>query len=55
MKKMTEKQKAHLFERRRNENFHASNLLEGFAVERLDLTEQQALQRIDELRRHYER
>ncbi|WP_410013252.1 YhfG family protein [Sodalis sp. C49] len=55
MKKMTEKQKARLFQQRRNENFHASNRLEGFTAEPVTLTAQEALLRIDELRRHYER
>ncbi|HEY0207878.1 YhfG family protein [Acerihabitans sp.] len=55
MKKLTEKQKARLFQQRRNENFQASNRLEGFITEPVTLTAQEALLRINELRRHYER
>lgn len=55
MKKMTEKQKARLFQQRRDENFQASNRLEGYTVEPVTLTAPEALARLDELRRHYER
>ncbi len=55
MKKMTDKQKSRLFQQRRNENFQASNRLEGFDTELVTLAAEEALQRISELRSHYER
>ncbi|HDD9598575.1 TPA: YhfG family protein [Escherichia coli] len=51
MKKLTDKQKSRLWELQRNRNFQASRRLEG--VEMPLVTE--ALARLEELRRHYER
>ncbi|QWA11668.1 DUF2559 family protein [Sodalis ligni] len=55
MKKMTDKQKARLYQQRRNENYRESQRLQGFSAELITLTPQEALRRIDELRSHYER
>lgn len=55
MKKLTEKQKAHLWEKTRNVNFQASRRLEGVDTPLVTLSREDALVRIDALRRHYER
>lgn len=55
MKKLTDKQKIRLWEARRNENFQASRRLEGADVTLQVLTAEEALARLEELRRHYER
>lgn len=55
MKKMTDKQKARLYQRRRNENFKESQRIEGFSIDLVTLTAEDALRRIEELRSHYER
>ncbi|WP_114193053.1 YhfG family protein [Edaphovirga cremea] len=53
-KKMTLKQKEKLFQQRQNQNFKASTALDGFEVEEVALDAEQALQRLAELRAHYE-
>jgi hypothetical protein len=53
-KKMTLKQKEKLFQQRQNQNFKASTSLDGFEVEEVALDAEQALQRLAELRAHYE-
>ena len=53
MKKLTDKQKSRLWELQRNRNFQASRRLEG--VEMPLVTPAEALARLEELRRHYER
>lgn len=55
MKKMTDKQKARLFAQRRNENFCASNRLEGYDTAPVALEGEALSARLDALRRHYER
>lgn len=55
MKKLTDKQKAQLWERTRNANFQASRRLEGVDIPRVTLTDEQAQERLEALRRHYER
>ncbi|WP_194207339.1 YhfG family protein [Superficieibacter sp. 1612_C1] len=55
MKKLTDKQKTRLWEQRRNENFQASRRLEGVDIPLQSLTGEEALARLEELRRHYER
>ncbi len=55
MKKLTEKQKAQLWEKTRNVNFQASRRLEGVEVERVTLSAEEAQARAEELRGHYER
>jgi len=55
MKKLTDKQKTRLWEHLRNENFQASRRLEGVDIPLQSLTTEEALTRLDELRRHYER
>lgn len=55
MKKLTDKQKSHLWEQTRNANFQASRQLEGVNVPQITLNAEQALARVEELRRHYER
>lgn len=54
-KKLTDKQKARLWDRQKNANFQASNRLEGIDVPLITLSRDEALARIDELRGHYER
>lgn len=54
-KQLTGKQKARLWEQQRNINFQASRRLEGIEIPLTELTEEEALARIDELRGHYER
>ncbi|POP43197.1 DUF2559 domain-containing protein [Superficieibacter electus] len=55
MKKLTDKQKTRLWEHLRNENFQASRRLEGVDIPLQSLTAEDALARLEELRRHYER
>lgn len=55
MKKLTDKQKNRLWEKTRNTNFQASRRLEGVDIPLVTLSTEQALHRLDELRRHYER
>ena len=55
MKKLTDKQKSRLWELQRNRNFQASRRLEGVEVPLVTLTAAEALARLEELRRHYER
>ncbi len=55
MKKLTDKQKSRLWESTRNRNFQASRRLEGVDTPRVDLDTEQALARLEALRRHYER
>ncbi|MEG1420385.1 MAG: YhfG family protein [Citrobacter sp.] len=55
MKKLTDKQKSSLWEQLRNGNFQASRRLEGVDIPRVTLSAEDALVRLEELRRHYER
>ncbi len=55
VKKLTDKQKSRLWEQRRNANFQASRRLEGVDILRVTLSAEDALARLEELRRHYER
>lgn len=55
MKKLTEKQKSHLWEERCNLNFQASRRLEGVEIPLISLAPEEALARIEALRSHYER
>lgn len=54
VKKLTDKQKSRFWEQRRNVNFQQSCRLEG-EIPLVTLTADEALARLDELRRHYER
>lgn len=55
MKKLTDKQKSRLWEQRRNINFQEGRRLEGVDIPLVTLTAEEALVRLAELRRHYER
>ncbi|WP_061386644.1 YhfG family protein [Salmonella enterica] len=55
MKKLTDKQKSRFWEQRRNVNFQQGRRLEGIAIPLVPRTADEALARLDELRRHYER
>ncbi|MDJ7322656.1 YhfG family protein [Salmonella enterica] len=55
MKKLTDKQKSRFWEQRRNVNLQQSCRLEGIEIPLVTLTADEALARLDELRRHYER
>nr|WP_196239066.1 MULTISPECIES: YhfG family protein [Citrobacter] len=44
-----------MWEQRRNANFQASRRLEGVDIPRVTLSAEDALARLEELRRHYER
>lgn len=55
VKKLTDKQKSRFWEQRRNVNFQQSRRLEGIEIPLVTLTADEALVRLDELRRHYER
>nr|WP_176601848.1 MULTISPECIES: YhfG family protein [Citrobacter] len=44
-----------MWEQRRNANFQASRRLEGVDILRVTLSAEDALARLEELRRHYER
>lgn len=55
MKKLTDKQKSRLWEKTRNANFQASRRLEGVDSPLVTLDADSAKQRLEELRRHYER
>ena len=55
VKKLTDKQKSRLWELQRNRNFQASRRLEGVEMPLVTLTAAEALARLEELRRHYER
>ncbi|EAB0492331.1 YhfG family protein [Shigella flexneri] len=50
-----DKQKSRLWELQRNRNFQASRRLEGVEMPLVTLTAAEALARLEELRRHYER
>lgn len=52
---LTDKQKTRLWERSRNHNFQASRRLEGIDIPLVTLTFDEALERLEALRRHYER
>ncbi|WNN44665.1 MULTISPECIES: YhfG family protein [Winslowiella] len=54
-KKLTDKQKAALWLEHHNANFQASSRLEGYQIERVELSAQQVAERLNALRRHYER
>ncbi|MDU4094085.1 MAG: YhfG family protein [Pantoea sp.] len=51
--KLTEKQKATLWQQRRNANFLASSKLEGLSFAEVTLDAEQAEQRLAALRRQY--
>ncbi len=53
--KMTGKQKEQFYRKHRNRNFQNSAALDGLQTELVDLPDAQVLERIDALRRHYER
>lgn len=55
MKKLTDKQKSRIWEQRRNVNFQGSRRLEGVDISQVTLNAEDALARLEELRRHYER
>ncbi|MDA8478345.1 YhfG family protein [Citrobacter sp. Awk 4] len=55
MKKLTDKQKSRLWKHLRNANFQASRRLEGVEIPLVTLTTEEALVRLEALRRHYER
>lgn len=55
VKKLTDKQKSRFWEQRRNVNFQQSRRLEGIEIPLVTMTADEALARLDELRRHYER
>ncbi|AVI00435.1 TPA: YhfG family protein [Citrobacter amalonaticus] len=55
MKKLTDRQKSRLWEQQRNVNFQASRRLEGVESPLVTLNAAEALARLEELRRHYER
>lgn len=55
MKKLTDKQKSRLWKYLRNVNFQASRRLEGVEIPLVTLTAEEALVRLEALRRHYER
>ena len=52
---LTDKQKVRLWEYTRNRNFQASRRLEGVDIPLVTLTADEALARLEALRRHYER
>lgn len=54
-KKLTDKQKATLWLQHHNANFQASTRLEGYQIELVELSPEQAKERLKALRRHYER
>lgn len=54
-KKLTDKQKSRLWEQKRSSNFQASLRLEGRDIPFVELTAEQAEQRLQEIRGHYER
>ncbi len=53
--KMTDKQKEQFYRKQRNLNFQRSAALDNLQTEHIDLPDSQILERIDALRRHYER
>lgn len=55
MNTLTDRQKNQLWERSRNRNFQASRRLEGVDIPLVTLTADEALIRLEALRRHYER
>nr|WP_233591260.1 MULTISPECIES: YhfG family protein [Citrobacter] len=55
VKKLTDRQKSRLWEQQRNVNFQASRRLEGVESPLVTLNAAEALARLEELRRHYER
>ncbi len=54
-RKLTDKQKAALWAQRQNANFQASTRLEGYNIELVELSAEEIAQRLQALRRHYER
>ncbi|WP_437612640.1 YhfG family protein [Erwinia sp. V71] len=54
-KKLTDKQKAALWAQQQNANFQASTRLEGYDSELVTLSPAEVAQRLQALRRHYER
>lgn len=54
-KKMTQKQKEKLFQQHQNVNFQASMALDGYEVEAVTLSAEQALARLEQVRAEYER
>lgn len=54
-KKLTDRQKARLWEQQRSRNFQASSALEGLSVALIELSEDEVEARIAALRAHYER
>ncbi|KFC04969.1 hypothetical protein GTGU_03067 [Trabulsiella guamensis ATCC 49490] len=55
MKPLTEKQKSRCWERSRNVNFQASRRLERVDIPLITLNADEIAERLDALRRHYER
>ncbi|EIC85832.1 YhfG family protein [Serratia sp. M24T3] len=53
--KMTDKQKEQFFRKQRSLNFQRSAALDDLQTEHVELSEDRVLDRIEELRRHYER
>ncbi|WP_165461629.1 YhfG family protein [Atlantibacter sp.] len=54
-KKLTDKQKSRLWEQKRNINFQASLRLEDRDIPLVELSADEAEQRLQEVRGHYER
>jgi len=54
-KKLTDKQKSRLWEQKRNINFQASLRLEDRDIPLVELSADEAEQRVQEVRGHYER
>ncbi|MBS0968105.1 DUF2559 domain-containing protein [Chimaeribacter arupi] len=52
---MTQKQKEKLFQQHRNANFQASMALDGYQVEAVALSAEQALAQLEQVRAKYER
>ncbi|WP_071608794.1 YhfG family protein [Entomohabitans teleogrylli] len=55
MNALTDRQKQHFWESCRSRNYQASQRLEGIDAPPIALSGEQAVARIAELRRHYER
>ncbi|MGA7587958.1 YhfG family protein [Rouxiella badensis] len=53
--KMTDKQKEQFYRKRRNLNFQSSAALDDLDTKLVELTDEQVLERLAALRRHYER
>ncbi|PLR35820.1 DUF2559 domain-containing protein [Chimaeribacter californicus] len=54
-KKLTQKQKEKLFQQHKNANFQASMALDGYQVEAVTLSAEEALARLEQVRAEYER